>query len=243
MKTKPIIGISTGMRAEDKPPFTLNELVYVSKDYVDAVIAAGAVPVLLPFNEDKEVMKAQASLIDGLILTGGHDVFPYNYNEPPHPLLKNTLPARDEFDFELLKIAKERNIAILGICRGMQIINVFEGGSLYQDLSLKDGDVMRHWQREPRYIKTQKVSIENNSILSQIYEEEIMVNTFHHQGVKVVADKFRVTAKAADGVVEAIEHPDYDFFVGVQWHPEMLHSKCDKAVDLFRLLVNAASEK
>ncbi len=237
MKDRPIIGISTSMIVDKDSMFPGYKRIYVNKDYIDSVIQAGGVPLMLPFCEDKTTILSQAELIDGLILTGGHDVFPHNYGEEPHQKCGEVFPERDEFDYTLLKIAKSKKIPILGICRGMQIINTFEGGTLYQDLSLAQGDILKHWQGSNPTLKTHKVTIDSGSILSEVYPKEIMVNSFHHQILKSVAQGYKVIAQANDGVVEAIFNENYPFLLGVQWHPEMLHAVCEETQKLFELFV------
>ncbi len=242
MTKKPIIGMSTALINDKDKGFSGSERVYVNRDFVNAVIKAGGVPMLIALNTDKEVIKAQMEVIDGLIITGGNDVFPLNYGEEPHRLLQKTRPERDEFDFELIKYAKEKKIPILGVCRGMQIMNVYAGGTLYQDLSLIEGETLRHVQKEDRFVKTHSVDIEEGSLLSTIYPDEIMVNSYHHQAIKDVAGEYEVISRAKDGIVEAIEHKDYPFLLGVQWHPEMLSVRCDEAVKIFKLLIDSSSK-
>ena len=214
----------------------------MNKDYVDAVIKAGGVPLIIPFNTDKEVIISQAQVIDGLIISGGHDVSPYNYGQEPSPLLGETFPERDDYEMLLLEEAKKRNLPILGICRGFQIINVAGGGTLYQDLSLIGKSVLKHNQVSNPTLQTHKIQIEENSIISEIFGKETMVNSFHHQALDKVADDFKVVARASDGIVEAIQHKTYKFLVGVQWHPEMLAVECDEARELFKRLIEEAKK-
>ena len=177
-----------------------------------------------------------------MILSGGHDVSPYNYGQEPSPLLGETFPERDAYEMLLLEESKKRNLPILGICRGSQIINVAAGGTLYQDLSLIPGNVLKHNQVSKPTLKTHKIHIEENSVISEIFGKETMVNSFHHQALDKVADDFKVVARASDGVVEAIQHKTYKFLVGVQWHPEMLAVECDEARELFKKLVEEAKK-
>ena len=242
MSKKPIIGISSSVIVDDSGSFAGYKRAYVNKDYVDAVIKAGGVPLIIPFNTDKEVIISQAQVIDGLIISGGHDVSPYNYGQEPSPLLGETFPERDTYEMLLLEESKKRNLPILGICRGSQIINVAGGGTLYQDLSLIPGNVLKHNQVSKPTLKTHKIQIEENSIISEIFGKETMVNSFHHQALDKVADDFKVVARASDGIVEAIQHKTYKFLVGVQWHPEMLAVECDEARELFKRLIEEAEK-
>ena len=242
MERRPIIGISSSVIVDEAGSFAGYKRAYVNKDYVDAVIRAGGVPLIIPFSTDKEVIISQAQLIDGLILSGGHDISPYNYGQEPSQKIGETFPERDTYEIILLEESKKRNIPILGICRGFQLINVAAGGTLYQDLSLIPGNILKHNQVSNPTLKTHKVEIKENSFISSIFGKETMVNSFHHQVINKVANDFIVVAKASDGVVEAIEHKTYKFLVAVQWHPEMLAVECEKARELFTRFIEEAKK-
>ncbi len=242
MSKRAIIGISSSIIVDNSGSFAGYKRAYVNKDYVDAVIRAGGVPLIIPFSTDKEVIISQAQLIDGLILSGGHDISPYNYGQEPSQKIGETFPERDTYEIILLEESKKRNIPILGICRGFQLINVAAGGTLYQDLSLIPGNILKHNQVSNPTLKTHKVEIKENSFISSIFGKETMVNSFHHQVINKVANDFIVVAKASDGVVEAIEHKTYKFLVAVQWHPEMLAVNCEKARELFSKFVEEAKK-
>ena len=242
MSKMPIIGISSSIIVDNSGSFAGYMRAYVNKDYVDAVIRAGGVPLIIPFSVDKEVIISQAQLIDGLILSGGHDINPYNYGQEPSQKLGETFPERDTYDMLLLEESKKRNIPIIGICRGFQLINVAAGGTLYQDLSLIPGNILKHNQVSNPTLKTHKIEIKENSFISSIFGKETMVNSFHHQAIDKVANDFIVVARASDGVVEAIEHKTYKFLVAVQWHPEMLAVNCEKARVLFSKFVEEAKK-
>lgn len=240
---KPIIGISTSVIIETSNPFSGYERIYVNKDYVDAVIKNGAIPLMIPFTDDINVIKEQIKSIDGLILSGGHDVYPINYNEEPSQKLGQVFPERDLFDMTLLSEAKKLNLPILGICRGMQLINVAEGGSLYQDLSYIPGEVIKHSQNDKPYYKTHSLILEKGTKLHEIMGlDSCLINSFHHQTVKDVAPGFVVSGRAKDGVVEAIESINYSFLIGLQWHPEMLHKNDELANNIFKALISNASK-
>lgn len=243
MSKRAIIGISSSIIVDNSGSFAGYKRAYVNKDYVDAVIRAGGVPLIIPFSTDKEVIISQAQLIDGLILSGGHDISPYNYGQEPSQKIGETFPERDTYEMILLEESKKRDIPILGICRGFQLINVAAGGTLYQDLSLIPGNILKHDQVSNPTLKTHKVEIKENSVISSIFGKETMVNSFHHQVIDKVANDFIVVAKASDGVVEAIEHKTYKFLVAVQWHPEMLAVECEKARELFAKFVEEAKNK
>ena len=242
MERKPIIGISSSIIVDDSGSFAGYKRAYVNKDYVDAVVRAGGVPLIIPFTTNKEVIISQAQLIDGLILSGGHDINPYNYGQEPSQKIGEIFPERDIYEMILLEESKKRDIPILGICRGFQLINVAAGGTLYQDLSLIPGNILKHNQVSNPTLKTHKIEIKKNSFISSIFGKETMVNSFHHQAIDKVANDFIVVARASDGVVEAIEHKTYKFLVAVQWHPEMLAVNCEKARVLFSKFVEEAKK-
>lgn len=211
---------------------------YVNRDYVRSVLAAGGVPVMLPMTDDKEAVKDALDLCDGLILSGGQDVYPLYYGQEPHRSLGEVLPERDDFDYELYRLARERDIPVLGICRGTQIIATAEGGTLHQDLCFVD-NALKHSQGHTPSMPSHHISIEKGTKLFDVVgEERIAVNSFHHQVVNEPGKDMIVSAKADDGVIEAIEHKDAKFVVAVQWHPEMMHASNEHMLDLFKALIS-----
>ena len=240
---KPIIGISTSVLIDKGGGFPGYERIYVNKDYVSSVISAGAVPLMIPMDATEENLRQTLELVDGMIFSGGHDIAPIRYGEEPHQKLQEICPERDEFDFLLYRLAKEHSLPILGICRGFQLMNVSEGGKLYQDLSLKNTESLKHSQGHGPSIPTHTVKVEPGSKFYEILgKEEIRVNSFHHQAVKTVSEKVAISGKALDDVVEAIELKNYPFGVGVQFHPEMLQAKEEDMKKIFAALVAAAKE-
>lgn len=161
-------------------------------------------------------------LCDGLILTGGEDIDPAWYGEEPIPGLGLVNEARDRMEMAVLRLALEREMPILGICRGCQLMNVCFGGTLYQNLPSQRPSGMVHTQKEPWEQRTHYAEVRAGSRLhTAVQSDELMINSFHHQGVKDLAPGLRVTARAEDGTVEALEAPDYPaWLLGVQWHPE-----------------------
>lgn len=239
---KPIIGVS-GNFLIDKEMFLGYKKVYVNEDYISGVINAGGVPIVLPMTEDEEVIDRYISSIDALILTGGQDVSPEFYGEDPMPKLGVVVPRRDRFDLSLLKKAKEKNIPILGICRGVQIINVAYGGNLFQDLSYSGLNYLKHSQGHTTNLPTHRISVEEESHLYEtLKENDLMVNSFHHQAIDRVGEGLRVVAKAPDGIIEAVEDRNYRFLLGVQFHPEMLHMVMESMQGIFNRLVEEAKK-
>lgn len=233
---KPIIGISTSQLIETNGTFAGYKRNYVNQDYITAVIKNGGIPMLIPFNEDEKATKEMIKLVDGLILSGGHDVFPINYKEQPLQRLGQVFPERDDFDTLLYKEARKRDIPILGICRGMQLINVIEGGTLYQDLSYRE-NTNKHSFEFPHQ-RTHEITVKPKSILSKIFDKKEYVNSFHHQVLNKVGKNLEVIATADDGVVEAYQHKKAKFVLGVQFHPEMLVHTYEKANKLFKEFIS-----
>ena len=240
---KPIIGISTSVLVDEGGGFPGYERIYVNKDYVSSVISAGAVPLMIPMDATEDNLRQTLELVDGMIFAGGHDIAPIRYGEEPHQKLQEICPERDDFDFLLYRLAKEHSLPILGICRGFQLMNVSEGGKLYQDLSLKNTESLKHSQGHGPSIPTHTVKVEPGSKFYKILgKEEIRVNSFHHQAVKSTSENVAISGKALDNVVEAIELKNYPFGLGVQFHPEMLQAKEEDMKKIFAALVSAAKE-
>lgn len=238
---KPIIGISGSLIIDSSGSFAGYRRAYVNHDYVLSVIKNGGIPVIVPFSEDLEVVKAQVRSVDAILLSGGHDVYPQHYQEEPRQKIGGVFLSRDLFDFELLREATAQQKPVLGICRGMQLINVFFKGSLYQDLSYVEKEVYKHDQSISPTQVTHTIELLSGSKLHRIFgEDSMMVNSFHHQVVNRLGDGLKIGAVAKDGVVEAIEHESFPFLIGVQWHPEMLHACEEKMNRLFEAFIHAA---
>lgn len=239
--SKPIIGISGSILVDKSGSFAGYRRSYVNEDYVKSVIKNGGVPYIIPMNNDVEIIRDQITCVDGLILSGGHDVSPIYYNQEPDKKLCEILPERDLFDFKLIEFAKEKNIPILGICRGLQILNVYHGGTLFQDLSMYDKSKVKHDQVVSPTVATHTVDLADKTELKRILKKNsIMVNSFHHQIINKLADNLVATAYSKDGVVEAIECPEYKFMMAVQWHPEMLHEVDEQMNLIFKELIENA---
>ncbi len=209
--------------------------------YVQSILDAGGTPVLLPLGEEADT-GSLAEKLDGLLLSGGFDVDPHFYGEEPHQNLGEISPGRDPYELSLVRSFLQADKPVLGICRGHQVLNVAQGGTLYQDIYDQiDGTVLQHAQRARREHLSHKVSFTKGSMLADIFgSETIRVNSFHHQGVKAPGDTLEVTGTAEDGVIEAIESKEHMFVIGVQWHPE--NSACagdDYSKKLFQAFVGA----
>ena len=241
--SKPVIGISASMILESEGEIFLGyQRSYTNDDYIQAVSRAGGIPIVLPIVDSEEEIMAQIELLDGLIMMGGHDISPELYSEEPGQKLGFIYPRRDNFDFKLVKGAFEKKLPILGICRGHQMINVVFGGTLYQDLSEIEGCRLAHVQKTFCYEPVHKINISEDSHLYKLIGEEMKVNSFHHLAVKDVAENFDVVALSSDGVIEAIEYSKEQYIMGVQFHPEMMSSKNDKAQNIFNGLIQEAKK-
>ena len=184
-----------------------------------SVAMTGGTPFIIPIVYDENIIRSQVECIDALILSGGHDVNPLLYGEEPMQKLGEILPKRDTFDTILVKIAMELHKPILGICRGEQILNVINGGSLHQDLSYIDGCYIKHNQGSLPSAATHTVQVVEGTRLYDIIGDTVLTNSFHHLAVKEVAPGFKICAISKDGIIEAIEKDGDEFMLGIQWHP------------------------
>lgn len=207
--------------------------------YVDAVRALGGLPLGVDHFEDGDI-PAILDRVHGIVLTGGDfDIDPRHFGETPHPKLGQLKPQRFEFERALYEAAKKREMPILGVCAGMQLMNVVEGGSLWQDLRSQHPSDIEHEQVATKTEPGHVVELQKDSLLHRIYGQgQIAVNTTHHQAVKDVASTCRVNAIAPDGLVEGIELKAHPFAVGVQWHPEAMIAT--SGMRLYRAFIEAA---
>lgn len=239
---KPLIGISCGTfydRAWCPPSFGHR------RTYVDAVVAAGGAPLLLPPLDDLVVLRTLYDQVDGLLLAGGGDISPTLYGEEPHERLGMIDPLRDASELPMARWAVAEGKPVLGICRGVQVLNVALGGTLYQDIGAQLATDLVHdlsYRNEDWAFLAHEVHIEAGSRLGGLLgSETIMINSLHHQSIKDVAPGLRPVAWAPDGVVEALEGVNGAFVVGVQCHPEALQGEADpRWRALFRALVEQA---
>ena len=230
---KPLIGISLGYNP------TKNS---VNNTYINSVLMNGGVPYLIPVTDDVEVLRQVVAQLDGIIFTGGEDFAPAYFGEEEHEHLGEVNVTRDTYDLTLFKLALNRNIPTLGICRGLQLINVAMGGSLYQDLPSQKPSGINHRQEQAGTIATHSVSVVEGSAMHQIFgEKEIQVNTFHHQAIKKLAPGLKIVGWANDSVPEMIEAYPNRNILGTQFHPEIFTNNGDKQMGkLFKHLIEKA---
>jgi putative glutamine amidotransferase len=243
----PVIGVTATLKQDvdavaQRP---LGRFVRADLDYVEGVVGAGGVPVVFPPVGGAREAEALLDGIDGLLLSGGSDLHPSYYGEEPVPELGPTLPERDAFEMSLVEQALRRGLPILGICRGMQVLNVALGGTLFQDLpSQMDHLVLLgHRQETPKWEPTHEVVVDGGSQVAGIMQTgELKVNSYHHQAVKDLASGLVAVAHASDGVVEAVEWGDLSqrWLVGVQWHAEAMRDAGPEHRNLFEAHVRAA---
>ena len=209
--------------------------------YVQSIIDAGALPLIIPVTDNAALVEEMLQMADGLLLTGGGDFDPKYWGEEIIPQSNTPSAERDVFDLLLVKLAYRLSMPVLGICRGMQAINIAFGGSVIQDIYTQlDGDLLNHSQKTPRNTPSHSVAVAENSLLKVITgANELPVNSFHHQAVGRIASNCVVSATSSDGVVEAIEMPCHRM-VAVQWHPEELYLVDQKQNNLFKWLINEA---
>lgn len=238
---KPVIGVTPQYNIE-------NQQIKVEKVYFEAIEQAGGIPILLPLHNKGSELKDLISRLDGVVFTGGPDVNPMYFNEEPLPECGVIILERDKMEIELVSMVIEKKLPVLGICRGIQLLNIALGGDIYQDLAVQyqqNKEVrIAHYQKSDRATKTHKVAIEFGTLLSRIIgKDEIWVNSFHHQSVRRLADGLTVAAKSSDGLVEAFTMENYPFFLGIQWHPEDLFLSDQNAQRIFNEFIIAASMK
>lgn len=200
--------------------------------YVNSFIDMGLKPLLLPYKIEKENINSYLDLISGLVLTGGNDVDPSYYNETRHEKIGNLVEERDTLEFAIFNEAMKRNMPILGICRGFQLINVALGGSLIQDIESEYDTNVIHSIQGPETESYKKrhdvIVIDNTPATAWFYGQSANVNTFHHQAVKTLGSTLEPSVKAKDGIIEAFFSQKYKNIIAVQWHPEREHNTISK---------------
>lgn len=237
---RPVIGVTSDYNGGDRPEFGGKEpTAFIRTRYINAIEACGGVPMVLPPVNDAKMAKEILTRLDGLLLTGsGPDIDPALYGERQRFSFKKVDPKRTSLERELVKRACEKEMPILGICGGMQLLNVAGGGSLYQDIPGQVPSALKH---DHGGKPSHSIEIKRGTLLARIVGQiQLFVNSSHHQGVKEVAPGYVVNAMAEDGVIEGIESADFPFVVGVQWHPEYLHQE-DQSRTIFKAFLKRAA--
>jgi len=214
-----------------------------NQSYIHAVARAGAAPLLIPLLAGEAPLRSLYDRIDGLLLPGGEDVHPNQYGEPVHDKCGKISDLRDEVELALIRWAMADHKPLLAICRGIQVLNVALGGSLYQDIQAQVPGAGRHncHDSHARNQAAHDVAVVPDSRLAYLVGTELLpVNSFHHQAVKEVAAGLTVAARATDGIIEAVEGEGRPFVLGVQWHPEEMAEEDSRAQRLFDALAEAS---
>lgn len=243
MDTRPQIGIA--VRLEDE-----KSQFYVGRHYCEALEHFGALPVMIPLIPKREYISAVVETLDGLLLPGSDtDVDPARYGENPHPRLKKVVEEKDETDLLLLDEAEKFELPTLAICFGMQILNVYRHGTLYQDIETQIPNALKHEQGRPLERNSHRISFsDENSIIKSLIDENdrdnVKVNSHHHQAVKKVGKDLKATAFSPDGVVECLEDTRKNRFVlAVEWHPELSYKTDVLSKGIFEVFIKFCAEK
>lgn len=238
---KPIIGITSAYEREEA---LLNyHRTTLSIDYTKSIVEAGGVPLVIPVTHNREIIKSQISLLDGLVLSGGADINPFLYGQDFKKNIGIISPERDEYEMIILEEFLKTKKPVLGICRGHQLLNVYFKGTLFQDIEYYDGTVLSHKQERYPDLATHKVNIiDKENILFELYGKEIMVNSFHHQIIDKLGQGLTVIARANDGVIESIQMKNHKFLYGIQWHPAMMVARGNKKMKkIFEKFIESCS--
>jgi putative glutamine amidotransferase len=236
--TYPIIGVTTSLGKNDSNL----PISFILRSYIDALVCVGGTPVLLPSNLPTEAQDRLCEKLDGILFSGGGDIAHQKFGGQNDPHINGVDLERDSFELSLLDVIIQKKKPFFGICRGLQLINVGLGGTLYTHITNQIPNGMKHdnFPDYPRSHLAHTVNIVDDTILKDIIgKSEVLVNSLHHQGVKEIAKNLKPTAFAPDGLVEAVELQSYPFGIAVQWHPEWL---CDVPVQrrLFEVFVKTA---
>lgn len=234
MRKRPKIGITTRLDLEHRR-------FYLGRHYSEAVEALGGIPLHLSLIPKRQFVRDALQILDGVLLPGSDtDVDPLRFGEEPHPNLKKVIPEKDETDLLVIAEAENLNLPMLGICFGMQAVNVSRGGTLIQDIESQTENCLRHEQGIPLERNSHSLRIEQGSRLAEIAGgEKSFVNSHHHQAIKAVGNNLRATAWAKDGIIEGIEDTRSGRFVlGVQWHPELSWETDEFSRGIFQTFLN-----
>jgi putative glutamine amidotransferase len=237
---RPLIGLTTTLHL---PPGASNPMVGIRRTYIQAILDAGGLPVLVP-PAPEDVLRAIFARLDGLLLPGGGDVAPTYYGEEPHSKLGSVEPERDDLELSMCRWALDEEKPVLAICRGIQVMNVAAGGSLYQDIPAQYATEITHASDPalPRGYLAHTVALEPGSRLALLAgSAALSVNSWHHQALKRLGRGLAVSARAPDGIVEGVERPGHRFAVGVQFHPEDLYAADERVHRLFAGFVTACA--
>lgn len=253
---KPLIGITCDFNpgdledqpvvsADGPPQRKIEPTYFLRARYASAIEDLGGVPLILPITQDPKVLQGLLDLMDGLMITGsGPDLDPTLYGEKKRFKFKVMSPQRAGFELGIARMAVERDLPVLGVCGGMQVLNVAFGGTLVQDIASEIQRALAHQQKMAAIEPSHEVSITQGSQLSKIVVDPVIqVNSSHHQAIRSLGKGLVVNAKAPDGVVEGLEHPQHDFVLGIQWHPEFLYRNHEPHRRIFESFLQKAAHQ
>jgi putative glutamine amidotransferase len=247
--SRPIIGVPTqNLQSLGGVPADIPPSWVMSQRYIRALTSVGALPWMIPLvGDDAETLRGIYDELDGVFLPGGADIDPANYGEERLARCDKGDPARDEVELTLVRWALTDRKPVLGVCRGLQLVNLAAGGTLYQDLAEQMPGSIKHdyfpfGGRYPRDYLAHDVSIAEHSRLAEVFGAgKLKVNSMHHQGVRRLGEHLVASAVAPDGLVEGVESADGFYLVAVQWHPEALTDNCPRTRQLFASFIEAAA--
>ncbi len=230
---KPIVGVMPLWDDE-------KDSIWMLPGYLDGLNQAGGLPIIFPFTADEQELEQLVNRCDGFLFTGGHDVSPALYHETPMEGLVDSCPKRDAMESVVLRMALERDLPVLGICRGIQFVNACLGGSLYQDIPTQHPSETEHHQAPPYDKPCHIVTVEKDSPLRDCLDvDSLPVNSCHHQAIKELAPALKAMAFSPDGLVEAAYMPEKKFLWAVQWHPEFLYQTDAPSRAIFQAFIES----
>ena len=236
-------GVSMKVKIGVTPLFKADKKIWwMVPGYMEAILKVGGIPIMIPLTDDKEILDEIFNNVDGFLFTGGQDINPQLYNEEKKEMCGYQCDTRDNQEVYLMRKALELDKPLLGICRGVQLLNVVTGGTLYQDIGteINRGIKLVHKQKHPYNKGTHEVNIQKGTILyDALGKEKLIVNSLHHQGIKTIRNDVAVNAVATDGLIEGIEIPKAKFAMAVQWHPEFMFCEDKFQEKIFSLLVES----
>jgi putative glutamine amidotransferase len=236
---RPLIGITTRLDPKE-------DLFYLRRYYGEAIYHAGGSPVYIPLIPESDYIESLINRLDGVLLSGSNsDVDPLRYDQAPHVKLGPVIYERDETDTLLLRACEARRLPVLAICYGMQALNVYRGGTLFQDLEAQVEEIIQHEQKGPYNRHSHSVKIKDESLLAILAgNTAVRVNSHHHQGIDALGKDLDPIAESADGLVEAVINTRTDHFIlGVQWHPEAGWEKDSLSQAIFKHFISRAARK